>query len=93
MRKQRIAVLCFGILVSFINHSTAQETKEITCTVKVVDLNAQPVLGAEVVAYEYIWDSSVGQIRLELLGKGKTDADGLVVMNVNVANKRDRCFL
>jgi len=52
MRGKRIAFLCLGILVGFINNSTAQETKEITCTGKVLNARGRPVTGAKVGVYE-----------------------------------------
>ncbi|MCK4791808.1 MAG: carboxypeptidase regulatory-like domain-containing protein [Desulfobacteraceae bacterium] len=71
-----------------------QEVRPLTCTVKVFDALARPVVGAEVEAYTYgSSGSSFGQIHMEILGRAKTNADGKVILNIKVVSHRDRYFL
>ncbi len=58
MRRNWMTILPLVLLVSFVNLSTAEELKKITCTGKVVDSKARPLVGAEVAAYEKFYDSS-----------------------------------
>ena len=51
MRRNKFAILCLGLLVSFVTLSTAQEVKKIIYTGRVIDYNARPVEGATVVCY------------------------------------------
>lgn len=76
MRRNWITILPLVLLVSFVNLLTAEELKEITCTGKVVDSNAQPVSGAEVMCYEQFYDYGEGRIRWDVLGQAKTNEIG-----------------
>lgn len=76
MRRNRIAVSCLGILVSFINHSTAGETKEITCTGRVVNVQGRPIAEAKVSLYETVYDEATYTYNAKLAGEVKTEADG-----------------
>jgi hypothetical protein len=49
MRKNRLAILCVVLLVSFVNLSTTRAAKKITYTGRVIDYNALPVADATVV--------------------------------------------
>lgn len=93
MRRNRQFLLCVSLAVGLVNHSASAETQKLACTVKVVDVAAQPVLGAEIVAYTYTYDLSVGQIRMEILQQATTDAQGTVVLEFNVAGPRDTYFV
>ena len=87
MRRNKFAILCLGLLVSFVTLSTAQEVKKITLTGRVVDYNAQPLVGAEVAAYEKFYDSS-RQEYTKLLDKvKKTDVNGYFVLNTDISSQ------
>lgn len=78
------------LLVGFINHSIAQEAKEITCTGKVVDSKARPLAGAEVAAYETFYIYSSGQEYTRILGQiKKTDVNGYFVLNADISSQRN----
>ncbi len=90
MRKNRLAILCLVLLVSFVTLSTARETKEITCTGKVMDSKARPLAGAEVAAYERFYNYSSGQEYTKLLGQvKKTDVNGYFVLNADISSQRN----
>ena len=90
MRKNRLAILCLVLLVSFVTLSTARETKEITCTVKVMDSKARPLAGAEVAAYERFYNYSSGQEYTKLLSQvKKTDVNGYVVLSADISSQRN----
>jgi len=89
MRRNKFAILCLGLLVSFVTLSTAQEVKNITLTGRVVDYNARPLVGAEVAAYEKFYDSS-GQEYTKLLDQvKKTDVNGYFVLNTDISSQRN----
>ncbi len=90
MRRNWIAALCVVLLVSVINHVTAQEVKKITCTGKVMDSKARPLAGAEVAAYERFYNYSSGQEYTKLLGQvKKTDVNGYFVLNADISSQRN----
>jgi len=90
MRRNWITILPLVLLVSFVNLSTARETKEITCTGKVVDSNARPLAGAEVAAYERFYNYSSGQEYTKILGQvKKTDVNGYFVLNTHISSQRN----
>ncbi|UCG58840.1 MAG: carboxypeptidase regulatory-like domain-containing protein, partial [Phycisphaerales bacterium] len=93
MRGNRQLILCLSLVVGLVNHSAGRETQKLVCTVRVVDVAARPVPGAEVVAYKYTWDLSVGRVRMEILQQAKTDADGTAVLNLETSTPRDTYFL
>jgi hypothetical protein len=65
-----------------------QERSSITCTVKVFDTNANPVVGAEVAALEYFYHGSEGYSSTELLdGIKKTDSKGHCRLNLNIVHE------
>jgi protocatechuate 3,4-dioxygenase beta subunit len=74
--KNRMAVLCLAILISFINYSHAQQAKEITCTGKVVDAQGQPITGAKVKLYKVSVSIETLSYNLELLKETATKDDG-----------------
>ncbi len=84
MRRNWMAVLCLGLLISFINHSTAEETKEITCTGKVVDAQGQPIAGARVSLYQVDYDQATHTSDSNLAGEVGTSADGVFSFTVRV---------
>ncbi len=89
MRRNKFAILCLGLLVSFVTLSTAQEVKKRTLTGRVVDYNARPLVGAEVAAYEKFNDSS-GQEYTKLLDQvKKTDVYGHFVLNTDISSQRN----
>jgi protocatechuate 3,4-dioxygenase beta subunit/5-hydroxyisourate hydrolase-like protein (transthyretin family) len=89
MRRNKFAILCLVLLVSFVTLSTAQEVKKITCTGKVMDSKARTLAGAEVAAYEKFYDSS-GQEYTKLLDQvKKTDVNGYFVLNADISSQRN----
>ena len=59
--------------------------RKVTCHVRVIDAKARPVAGAEVVAYEDVYDYADGQIHAALSKTYTTGADGRVSVDVEVA--------
>ncbi len=92
MRRNWITILPLVLLLSFVNLSAAQETKEITCTGKVMNSNAQPVSGADVICYEEFFDYGEGRIRWEVLGQAKTNQEGKFSQELEVTD-RDNVWL
>lgn len=80
MRKNRLAILCVVLLVSFVSRSTAQEVKKITYTGRIIDYNARPVEGATVVCYKS--DYELNQRSYEHLKQVKTTSDGRFSLQV-----------
>jgi len=74
MRGKRITILCLGILIGLINHSTAQDIKEVTCTGKVTDVRGKPVNGAKVQLFRITVIS--GEVEIELAKELITKDDG-----------------
>jgi protocatechuate 3,4-dioxygenase beta subunit len=93
MRTRNQLILCLSLVVGVVNHSASAETQKLACTVKVVDVAARPVPSAEVVAYTYTRDSSVGRIYMEILQQAKTDAAGTVLLDLKASTPRDMYFV
>jgi len=79
MCPKKIGILCLILLVCFVNHSTAQQTKRVTFTGKVVDGLGRPIAGAKVASYEMVSDGLAGNIMLRQVSEMITRADGAVV--------------
>lgn len=67
--------------------------QKVNYTVKVVDINGSPVVGAEVAVLEVIFDYSDGQKRMELIEKKKTGSGGTTVLNLDFSQYRDICIV
>jgi protocatechuate 3,4-dioxygenase beta subunit len=76
MRKDRIAVLCLGLIVCFAGGLGAEKAKKITCTGKVIDAEEQPVGGAKVKLYELIIDEQTYSFEAEVVKELTTREDG-----------------
>jgi len=72
----------------FLTASTlGQQAKPMTCTGRIVDSNAQPLAGAEIAAYEKLYDFS-GQEYAKLLGiNRKTDENGYFTFDANISTQ------
>jgi uncharacterized GH25 family protein len=75
MRRNGITILCLVLLIGIINHSSAEEAKQITCTGKVVDDQDQPIAGAKVALHEMAY-GPVASYGTKLTGEVTTGADG-----------------
>ncbi len=84
MCKASVLILCLCVATTTL---ADQETEQITCKGEVVDSKAEPVTGAEVVVFEVVWDYQRGQIRMNSLGRTKTDAVGGFRMNISPAER------
>ncbi|NQT04318.1 MAG: redoxin domain-containing protein [Planctomycetes bacterium] len=90
MCRNWLAILFLVLLSSSVSRSTARETKEITCTGKVMDSKARPLAGAEVAAYEKFYNYSSGQEYTKILGQIiKTNASGHFVINADINSQRN----
>jgi protocatechuate 3,4-dioxygenase beta subunit len=90
MRRNWITILFLVLLFSSVNHSTAQEVKKITLTGRIVDSKARPLVGAEVAAYEELYNYSSGQEYTKLLDQvKKTDVNGYFVLNAEISSQRN----
>ena len=84
MRKMCVFLFCFSLTLA----AFAQQTRTFTCTGKVVDSDAQPVSGAEVMCHERFYDYGEGRKRCELVGQARTNEEGRFSMDVKVTRKR-----
>jgi len=85
---QKICVLvsCLFLTVA----APGQQTKPLTCTVKVVDYNARPLADAEVAVYEKLYNYSSREEYAKLLGRiKKTDVEGYCVLNADIGSQGD----
>ncbi len=86
MRKIYVLVWC---LISSVA-ALGQQTKPLTLIVRVIDFNARPLAGAEVAAYEKLYDYSSRQEYTKLLDQvKKTDANGYFVLNAEISSQRN----
>ena len=76
MCPQKIVAISLVFLVCFINHATAQQTKQVAFTGKVVDDLGQPIAGAKVTTYEMHFDGIAGNFMLHQVGEVTTAEDG-----------------
>ena len=67
--------------------------KKLTYTVKVLDINGRPVVGAEVAALEVIYDWADGQVRRPLIEKKTTGTDGTTVLNLDFSRHTGACIV
>ncbi len=82
--KNRMAVLCLGILISFINYLYAQEAKEVTCTGKVVNVQGEPISDAKVKLYKVTISMETLSYDVELLKELTTKDDGTFTIETKV---------
>ncbi|MCP4610326.1 MAG: carboxypeptidase regulatory-like domain-containing protein [Planctomycetes bacterium] len=85
MWKFYILVWCILLTTS----AFGQQIKPLTCTVKVIDPNSQPVSSAEVMCYEGFYDYGEGRKRWEVVGQARTDEEGRFSLNVKVINRNN----
>lgn len=67
--------------------------KKLTYTVKVLDINGRPVVGAEVAALEVIFDWADGQLSRPLIEKKTTGSDGTTVLNLDFSRHTGACIV
>ena len=67
--------------------------KKLTYTVKVLDINGRPVVGAEVAALEVIYDWADGQLSRPLIEKKTTGTDGTTVLNLDFSRHTGACIV
>ena len=79
MRRNKAAFLCIFLTIVFgiTSHPIAQETKEITCTGKVVDEQNNPIGGARVILYQVTYDYSANTSESKPAGDVTTASDGV----------------
>ena len=68
-----------------------QQAKPYTCTGRIVDSNAQPVAGAEVICYEEFYDYERGQTRWDICGRTMTNDKGRFSLELRVTELRNVC--
>ncbi|MHC4204202.1 MAG: carboxypeptidase regulatory-like domain-containing protein [Planctomycetota bacterium] len=82
MRRNRVAVWCLVpaivLIVGSNNARSAEskETKQVTCTGKVVDEQGQPIAGVKISLHEMVYDDATYTYDPKLLGQAQTVADG-----------------
>lgn len=82
--RSRLGVLSLAILINFVNYSYAQETKEITCTGKVVDAQGEPIPDAKVGLYKVTISMETLSYDVELLKELTTNNDGTFAVETKV---------
>ena len=96
MRMMWIATLCLGLAMNIIT-SPAQaqstenkETKQVTCTGKIVDEQGRPMAGVTISLYEMVYDEETYTYDPKLLGELQTKADGAFSFNDTVEDNQYR---
>lgn len=65
-----------------------QQAKPVTCTGRIVDSDAQPVAGAEIAAYEKLYDYSIGEEYTKMLDRiRKTDSNGQFTFDADISTQ------
>jgi len=67
--------------------------KRVTYSVKVVDINGRPVVGAELAILEVIYDWAGGQLSRPLIEKKTTGTDGTTVLNLDFSRHTGACIV
>jgi protocatechuate 3,4-dioxygenase beta subunit len=87
MRRNKAAFLqTFLMIVAaivFISHAGAEETKEITCTGKIIDTGGGPINGAKVSFYQTVYNQAINIPESKLLSNVITGADGAFSFKVS----------
>jgi protocatechuate 3,4-dioxygenase beta subunit len=87
MRRNKATLLwmCSVVVtaVFFANHAVAEETKEITCTVTVVDAECRPISGARVSLYQMEYNQATNIPESKPISKVITEADGIFLFKVS----------
>jgi len=65
------------VAIVFISQAIAGQTKEITCSGKVVDTESRPIAGARVSLYQVTYDNAANTAKPKLTGEVRTTRDGL----------------
>jgi protocatechuate 3,4-dioxygenase beta subunit len=82
MRKNWTVVLCTCLVFVFpavlvrAQGTESKETKQVTCTGKVVDEQGQPITGVKVALYEMVYDIATSSYETKPPGQVETQADG-----------------
>ena len=86
----RITNILLGLCFLLVSVAGGQQPKQLILTGKVVDHNSQPVGGAEVIAYEELYDYSSGMDYTKLLNQiQETNTDGSFLLKVNIYSQYD----
>ena len=84
MQKMCSLILSLSLTVA----ALGQQAKPVTCTGRIVDTKAQPVAGAEIAAYEKLYDYSSGEEYTKLLNSNKkTDENGYFTFDANISTQ------
>ncbi len=76
MRKNQIAVLCFGLFSCFVNQLIAEQAKSISCSGRIVNAQGRPIAGAKVRWYEMVQGGTAYSYDVRLIGEATTKTDG-----------------
>lgn len=87
---QVCVLICFFLPMLAVGQNS---NHKVNYTVKVVDINGNLVVGAEVAVLEVIYDYADGQKRMELIDKQKTGSDGSTVLNLDFSRHRGACIV
>jgi protocatechuate 3,4-dioxygenase beta subunit len=79
MHRKGIALFCLSLLFFFTNYSISQQSKEVTCTGKVIDEQGQPIAGAKVQLYQLILSMETLSFDVELVRELDTEDDGTFI--------------
>jgi len=96
MRKNWMAVLCTGLVFVFLvvlAHAQgveSKETKQVTCTGKVVDEPGRPMANVKVSLHEMVYDEATYTFDPKLLGEMQTGTDGVFSFNETIEDNRYR---
>lgn len=82
--------ICLAIVVGIAGQAAAEETKEITCTGKVVDTGGQPIDGVKVSLYQTVYNQATNIPDSKLVSEIRTGADGAFSFKVSAESDGNR---
>lgn len=90
MRRNRGTILFFVLLACIINHSSAEEAKQITCSGKVADNQNRPLAGVKVTLHEMVYGQTAYSHDTKIIGEVTTRSDGAFCFNTRVESNVNR---
>ncbi|MEJ2704765.1 MAG: carboxypeptidase regulatory-like domain-containing protein [Sedimentisphaerales bacterium] len=92
MRKNWTSLVCIIVLLCSAQASNAEskDSKQITCTGKVVDDQGRPVADAKIEMYRVAVETAILSFKLQLRQEATTDADGLFTLKSTASDDDSR---
>ncbi|MCP4610325.1 MAG: redoxin domain-containing protein [Planctomycetes bacterium] len=90
MRRNGIVILCLVLLIGIINHSSAEEAKQITCKGKVVDDQGHSIADAKVTLHEMVYNKATRSYDTKVAGEVTTETGGAFSFNTSAESDVSR---